>query len=85
MKCRVSGRVQGVWFRASAQKEATNLGITGWAKNLEDGSVAVFACGTVEQLNQFHNWLKHGPQLAKVEECTRADLPWEEYQGFDTF
>jgi acylphosphatase len=83
MRCYVSGTVQGVWFRASAKDEADKLEISGWARNLTDGRVEVFACGTENQLELFYSWLKHGPQLAKVNECTREHLPWEEYTGFD--
>jgi acylphosphatase len=85
MRCYVSGRVQGVWYRASAQKEAKKLAITGWARNLDDGRVEVFACGSVEQLQKFFEWLQQGPQLAVVEECTYEELFWQECDGFDTF
>lgn len=85
MRCYVSGKVQGVWYRATAKEQADQLGIQGWAKNLANGSVEVFACGSKEQLESLYSWLKQGPQLAKVEECTREYLPWEEHDGFDTF
>ncbi len=84
MRCYISGKVQGVWFRASAKEQADKLGINGWARNLPDGRVEVFACGDERQLEFFYAWLKHGPQLANVTEYTRMDLPWEDYQGFDT-
>jgi acylphosphatase len=83
MKCYVSGKVQGVWFRASAQTEAKKLGITGWARNLDDGRVEVFACSAIENLEKFYEWLKIGPELAKVEECTYEKLLWKEYEDFD--
>ena len=85
MHCYISGKVQGVWYRASAQKEARKLGITGWARNLDDGRVEVFACGTIENLEQFYEWLKEGPEFAIVEECTYEEVIWQEYEGFDTF
>ncbi|KTD56335.1 acylphosphatase [Legionella santicrucis] len=85
MRCYVSGKVQGVWYRASAQSEARKLGISGWARNLDDGRVEVFACGTVDNLQMFYEWLKVGPKLAVVEECTYEELIWQEYSGFDTF
>ncbi|KTD10658.1 acylphosphatase [Legionella gratiana] len=85
MRCYVSGKVQGVWYRASAQSEARKLGITGWARNLDDGRVEVFACGTVNQLQIFYEWLKMGPQHAVVQECTYEELIWQQYSGFDTF
>ena len=85
MRCYISGKVQGVWYRASAQREAMKLDITGWARNLDDGRVEVFACGTVDKLKLFYAWLKEGPQLAVVDECTYEEVIWQEYQGFDTF
>ncbi|KTD73700.1 acylphosphatase [Legionella tucsonensis] len=85
MRCYISGKVQGVWYRASAQREAKKLGITGWAQNLSDGRVEIFACGAVENLKLFYAWLQEGPQLAVVEECTYEELSWQEYEGFDTF
>ncbi|KTD39063.1 acylphosphatase [Legionella moravica] len=84
MRCYIAGKVQGVWFRASAKIEADKLRISGWARNLDDGRVEVFACGTYEQLEQFHIWLQSGPRLARVDRYAREDLPWEEYRGFVT-
>ncbi|QRN03055.1 acylphosphatase [Legionella sp. MW5194] len=85
MRCFVAGKVQGVWYRASAKEEAFRLGITGWARNLKDGRVEIFACGEVDKLNLFYAWIKKGPRLARVEEHSREDLPWQDYQGFDSF
>lgn len=85
MRCYVSGKVQGVWYRASAKEEAEKLGITGWARNLGDGRVEIFACGDTEKLNLFYTWIKKGPRLARVEDHAREELPWEDYDGFDSF
>lgn len=78
MHCYVSGKVQGVWFRASTKNEADRLGLKGWVRNLSDGRVEVFACGNENQLELFYAWLQQGPR-----ECTREDLPWEDRQGFE--
>ena len=83
--CYVSGKVQGVWYRASAKIEAERLGLTGWAKNLDDGRVEVFACGTIANLDLFYKWLNQGPPLAAVIDCSREELPWQECYGFDTY
>ncbi len=64
---RVTGRVQGVFFRDSTRRMAQQLGITGFAKNEADGSVLVLACGTQGALEQLADWLKSGPRLASVE------------------
>ena len=76
--CHVSGRVQGVFFRASTQAEAQRLGLTGWVRNLPDGRVEVFACGESANLNALRNWLQHGPSHAEVD---RVDV--EERAGDD--
>ncbi len=64
---RVTGQVQGVFYRASAQQEAIRLGLTGWVRNMSDGGVEAVACGTPEQLSAFETWLKQGPPKAVVE------------------
>jgi acylphosphatase len=83
MRCYISGKVQGVWFRASTQREAEKLNINGWVRNLPDGRVEVFACGNESELAVLHTWLQCGPPHAKVEQYSREHLPWEDYQGFD--
>ena len=64
--CRVSGRVQGVYYRGSAQLRARDLGITGYARNLADGRVEVLACGDAHQVDRFIEWLWVGPTAARV-------------------
>lgn len=64
--CRITGRVQGVWFRGSTQQQALRLGLTGYAKNLADGSVEVVACGEAVAIVQLHEWLWQGPKGAAV-------------------
>jgi acylphosphatase len=65
-RCVVSGRVHGVFYRASAQQRALAAGITGYAKNLSDGTVEVLACGEQASVLEFIQWLWHGPSAAKV-------------------
>ena len=66
LRCRVTGRVQGVFFRASAQRKAHALGIVGHARNLADGSVEVLAMGTASALEEMRAWLAVGPPAARV-------------------
>lgn len=66
MQCYVTGRVQGVFYRASARHEAEQYGITGYAKNLPDGRVEVLACGSKGQVDDFCAWLSQGPLHASV-------------------
>ncbi len=71
MRCRrywISGRVQGVFFRASTQQQAQQLGLTGHALNLPDGRVEVLACGAPEAMVQLEDWLHQGPPGARVDE-----------------
>lgn len=63
----VSGKVQGVWFRASTRDEALRLGLRGCARNLDDGRVEVVAVGADDAVDQLARWLNHGPPLARVE------------------
>jgi acylphosphatase len=63
----IEGRVQGVWFRESTRRQAQPLGITGYAKNMADGSVQVLACGEAASLDRLAEWLKQGPPMAQVD------------------
>ncbi|MEX0900382.1 MAG: acylphosphatase [Gammaproteobacteria bacterium] len=67
VRCIVTGRVQGVWFRGSTQKEAQRFGVTGWALNRDDGSVEVVAHGDDAAVNALVAWLHKGPRLARVD------------------
>lgn len=77
VSCLVSGRVQGVAFRAAARRHALALGVTGWARNLPDGRVEVLACGEAEQVEKLRAWLWSGPLLAHVIDvvCTLTEVP----------
>jgi acylphosphatase len=63
----VSGRVQGVSFRAYAEREARRLGVSGWVRNEPDGSVALHAEGPAEAVEALVDWCRGGPSLARVE------------------
>jgi acylphosphatase len=80
---RVSGRVQGVYFRASTKDEADRLGVKGIVRNERDGSVYIEAEGEDEPLNKFLEWCKHGPPSARVEHCDIKTIEWKGYQSFD--
>jgi len=70
----VSGRVQGVFFRASTRDEAQRLRLTGHARNLDDGSVEVVACGEESALAQLERWLHCGPTHARVASVSRSPI-----------
>ncbi|MEO9525517.1 acylphosphatase [Marinobacter alexandrii] len=63
----ISGLVQGVYYRASTETQATKLGLTGFARNLADGRVEVVAEGTEDQLQQLKSWCEIGPTAARVD------------------
>ena len=66
-RCRISGKVQGVFFRASTRDKARSLQVTGHAMNLEDGSVEVVACGAAANVDALVEWLWEGPRTARVD------------------
>lgn len=65
-RCFVSGRVQGVFFRASTRQRATELGVSGYANNLADGRVEVLIVGEPSKVHQLVEWLHSGPPAARV-------------------
>ncbi|MBN8727221.1 MAG: acylphosphatase [Xanthomonadales bacterium] len=80
----VSGRVQGVFFRAATHERALTLGITGYAKNLPDGRVEVLAHGSAEAVGALEAWLHQGPPAARVERVEREEIASEDCAGFTT-
>ena len=79
----VSGRVQGVWFRASTQNKALSLNITGWVKNLPDGRVELMACGEQADIIRFQDWLRVGPPNAQVDDLLIESIDRQLFTGFD--
>lgn len=74
----VRGRVKDVYFRASTQREAKRLGLTGWVKNRHDGSVELIAEGEEDQVKDLLAWAQHGPSTARVD---KVDTRWRSYTG----
>jgi acylphosphatase len=76
MICRrsfVSGRVQGVFYRATCVRKAESLGLAGFARNLADGRVEVLACGERAAVEQFVAWLWEGSPMSKVSDVATSD------------
>lgn len=71
---RITGKVQGVYFRHSTRVEAERLALTGYARNLPDGSVEVVAQGPVGAVERLRRWLHQGPKLARVETVLELEL-----------
>jgi len=80
----ITGRVQGVYFRAFTQKQAIKQGVTGFVSNNIDGSVEVVACAEKERLEPFINWCHKGPMLARVKEVViNNDILTETFTQFE--
>jgi len=80
---RISGNVQGVFFRHSARRRAEELGITGFARNEPHGAVWIEAEGEPEELELFLAWCKSGPPSARVDNVEVEEGAPENYTGFD--
>ena len=83
MRFVVSGRVQGVFFRAATWHEGQRLGLCGWVRNRDDGTVEVVACGGDQQLRQLEKWLWQGPPGARVTQVVRLPAAAEQFAGFN--
>jgi acylphosphatase len=84
MICRrsfVSGRVQGVFYRATCVRQAQSLGLTGYARNLADGRVEVLACGEAAAVERFVAWLWEGSPASQVSGIETSDAEVTQSQG----
>ena len=79
---RISGVVQGVFFRASTKEKADALKITGLVRNEPEGSVYVEAEGEDEDLDTFVRWCRHGPPRAKVQKCDVREEGLKDFARF---
>jgi acylphosphatase len=79
---KIYGRVQGVGFRWSMQREAKKRGVHGWVRNLPDGTVEAVIEGEPERVEALIGWAQQGPQMARV---TRVEIRWEEPEGITGF
>ena len=70
----IRGRVQGVWYRGSAQEIARELDLTGWVRNLGDGSVELVAEGERSALEALKAWCREGPPMARVHDVLEEEL-----------
>lgn len=73
----ITGKVQGVCFRANTRDEALRLGLRGYARNLDDGRVEVVACGDAQSVEALAEWLERGPPLARVDALERQAVERE--------
>jgi acylphosphatase len=83
VRANVSGRVQGVCYRAETQQQACNLGLTGWVKNLPDGQVEILAEGEEQRVRDLIFWCRQGPPRSRVDLVKEST---EKYTGeYDAF
>jgi acylphosphatase len=78
----VKGKVQGVFYRALAKKEAVQLGITGWIRNTANKEVETIVTGEVAALDKFESWCRTGPQLASVSEVLVEERQEEQFTAY---
>lgn len=78
----VSGKVQGVYFRASSQEKAIDYGLSGYAKNLANGDVEVFLSGDDQNVEKMLAWLKQGPEQADVSKIEQKQVEWQAHSFF---
>ena len=80
----ISGRVQGVFFRAETQQAARRLGVAGWVRNLPDGTVEAVFEGSRGQVDAMLDWCRQGPPTARVDDLQIREQPATgEFAGFD--
>lgn len=81
---KVKGKVQGVFYREFTRREAESLGVSGFARNLKDGSVEIVAEGEEKQLKEFEKRFRKGPLMAFINEVEIKEQPATgEFDGFD--
>jgi acylphosphatase len=74
----ISGRVQGVFFRAETQRAAEGFRVLGWVRNKRDGTVEAVFEGAQQDVDATLNWCRQGPRMARVD---KVDVNWEDYRG----
>jgi len=83
-KLHITGKVQGVWYRASAKDKAMELGLTGKVWNEKDDSVGAIVQGDEELISEFIEWCKKGPPLSKVDNVIVEEIdPTIDFKGFE--
>lgn len=83
VKALIRGMVQGVGFRFHTAHQGLKHGLTGYAKNLPDGTVEVLACGEEEQVDALMVWLEEGPKTSRVDALVVEDVEWRHIDGFE--
>jgi acylphosphatase len=82
VRVRVRGRVQGVFFRAETRQRAASLGVSGWVRNGDDGTVEALFEGERERVDSMVEWCRRGPAGARVDEVEAVEEEPAGEQGF---
>lgn len=82
-RIKVKGKVQGVFYRSTAQAKAKELGLSGWVKNEEDGSVLIEAEGEEQKILKLIDWCKEGPGAAIVNDVEYEQVDPKGVNGFE--
>ena len=84
IRIKVYGLVQGVFFRFNTKEKAKELGLKGWVKNMEDGSVEILVEGNEEKIKELIEWCKSGPGMARVDKVdVEEDVTKEKLKKFE--
>jgi acylphosphatase len=83
LRLSIHGRVQGVWFRDSVRRTATERGVNGWAENLPDGSVEAVLEGEPAAVEAVAAFCRRGPDRAQVDRVDEREEPAEGLTGFE--
>lgn len=83
VQVRARGRVQGVAFRWHTAEQAKRLGVRGWVRNLDDGSVQAWLEGAAEQVESLVRWMRSGPPAARVDALEAQDASARGLVGFE--
>lgn len=78
----VTGRVQGVWYRATTMKMAKKFGVHGWVRNMPDGSVEAHLEGEPERVDDLIDWMNEGPPLASVDNVETFPAEVQDFPDF---
>ena len=80
---KVTGRVQGVWFRKYTQEAARSYGVKGFVENSNDGSVYTEAEGSASQFDKFLKWLRQGSPMSRVDQVIHKEGPFVGFSSFE--
>ena len=83
LSVRITGKVQGVGYRAATVRAAHQFRVRGWVRNADDGSVEALIQGQADQVDRMLTWLRHGPPAARVVDVTLEEIQTERH--FDRF